>query len=132
MLNAALCMCWHLLVDIVWFEHGWFYMCQVQVQLKRLAHLLNEKNSTVPFSQHVKSNGSKKANKKPNTKPNVDQPLPAAQPKAKGKVHKGKKASNGQSKSSLAQAAPKIAKNKDKYKKKGNKDKKKGKPVAQN
>ena len=103
-------------------------MFQVQVQLKRLTHLLSEKNSTVPFSQHVKSNGSKKAKKKPN----VDQSLPAARPKAKGKVHKGKKASNGQSKSSLAQAAPKIAKNKDKYKKKGNKDKKKGKPLAQN
>lgn len=103
-------------------------MFQVQVQLKRLAHLLSENNSTVPFSQQVKSNGSKKANKKPK----VDQSLPAAaaQPKAKGKVHKGKKASKGQSKSSLAQATPKIAKNKDKYKKKGNKDKKKGKPLA--
>ena len=95
----------------------------MQVQLKRLAHLLSEKISTVPFSQHVKSNGSKKANKKPN----IHQSLPAVQPKAKAKVHKKKKASNGQSKSSLAQAAPKIAKNKDKYKKKGNKDMKKGK-----
>ncbi|DBB15045.1 TPA: hypothetical protein ACH3X3_004628 [Trebouxia sp. C0006] len=101
---------------------------KVQVQLKRLAHLLSEKTSTVPFSQQVKSSGSKKANKKPN----VDQSLPDAQPKAKGKVHKGKKAPKGQSKSSLAQAAPKIAKNRDKYKKKGNKDTKKGKPFAQN
>lgn len=102
-------------------------MFQVQVQLKRLAHLLSEKNSTVPFSQQVKSSGSKKANKKPN----VEQSLPAAQPKAKGKIHKGQKAPKGQSKSSLAPAAPKIAKNKDKYKKKGNKDKKKGTPRAQ-
>jgi len=117
-----------LLVDLVWFEHDWFCMFQAQVQLKRLAHLLSEKNSTVPFSQQVKSNGSKKANKKPN----VVQSLPDAQPKAKGKVHKVKKSPKGQSKSSLAQAAPKIAKNKDKYKKKGNKDKKKGNPLAQN
>ena len=103
-------------------------MFQVQVQLKRLAHLLKETNSTVPFSQHGKSNGSKKASKQPK----ADQSMPAARLKVKGKVRKGKKASGGQSKSSLAQAAPKIAKNKDKYKKKGNKDKKKGKPTAQN
>ena len=102
-------------------------MFQVQVQLKRLTHLLNETNSTVPFSQHVKSNGSKKASKQPKT----DQSMPAARLKVKGKVCKGKKASGGQSKSSW-QAAPKIAKNKDKYKRKGNKDKKKGKPLAQN
>ena len=89
-------------------------MLQVSVQLKRIARLMDEANSKVPFADHAKAGGSQKGSKKAKLEQS------SAKTVTHGLAKKAKKAAvSGKSKSAkLQHAKSKSVKNKDKYNKK--------------